>query len=85
MIMHTMNIKNERANLVHDDLTYDWEGLLAQVDHNVSAKFENFMQIHREICDQGYHQRLQDDLVAHLWVWRGNTTWVLKFNLFWFL
>jgi hypothetical protein len=40
--MQNMSIESERANLVHDELPYDWEGPLAQVDHQVQAEFETF-------------------------------------------
>jgi hypothetical protein len=73
VIMHNMIIESECANLVHDDLPYDWEGPLAQVDNEVPAEFETFPQNHREIRDQDTHQRLQDDLATHLWV-RGGIT-----------
>jgi hypothetical protein len=66
VIMHNMIIESARANPMHDDLPYDWEGPFAQVDNEVPAEFETFPQNHREIRDQDTHQRLQDDLVTHL-------------------
>jgi hypothetical protein len=73
MITNNMLIKSERANTVHDDLPYDWEGPLTKFDHEVPVEFENFLQNHSQIRNQDTHQQLQDDLVAHLWARRGNT------------
>jgi hypothetical protein len=47
VIMYNKIIESERANPVHDDLPYDWEGPLAQVDHDVPAELETFLQNHR--------------------------------------
>jgi hypothetical protein len=46
--MHNMLFESERANLAHDDLPYDWEGPLAQVDHEAPAEFETLLQWLRE-------------------------------------
>jgi hypothetical protein len=43
VIMHNIIIESERTSPVHDDLTYDWEGHLAQVGHDVPAEFKTFL------------------------------------------
>jgi hypothetical protein len=73
VILDNTIIEIEGANLVHNDLPYDWEGPLAQVDHEVLAEFGTFLQNHCEICDQHTQQQLRDVLVVHLWASRGNT------------
>jgi hypothetical protein len=42
--MYNMIIESEHANPVHDDLPYDWEGPLAQVDHE-EPSFKLFYKI----------------------------------------
>jgi hypothetical protein len=42
VIMQNMIMESEDTNLVHDELPYDWEGPLAQVDHQALPEFEIF-------------------------------------------
>jgi hypothetical protein len=52
---------------MHDDLSYDSEGPLAQVDHEMPSRVWNYssMQCPREFRDQDTHQQLQNNLMAH--------------------
>jgi hypothetical protein len=38
----------------------------------VSAAFVSFLAMHQEIGDANTHSQLQDDLVEHLWMFKGN-------------
>jgi hypothetical protein len=49
------------------------EGPLAQPNHQVSASWTVFIATRQEIRDSTMHQLLQDDLVEHIWRFRGNT------------
>ena len=71
VIMHNMIIESERANPVHDHMPYDFEGPLADVDHDVPADFADYLSMHLEIRDENTHHALQTDLVEHLWARRG--------------
>jgi hypothetical protein len=39
----------------------------------VPAAFVAFLAMHQEIRDANIHSQLQDDLVEHLWMLKGNT------------
>jgi hypothetical protein len=54
-----------------DDQTYDFEGPLAVVDHQISTVFVDFLAMHEEIHDEAVHHQLQNDLIEHLWVTKG--------------
>ena len=72
VIMHNMIIESERSAPVVDDQPYEYMGPLADVEHEVSAEFGAFLAMHQEICDEQVHDQLQEDLVEHLWVLKGN-------------
>ena len=71
VIMHNMIIEDERENPMHDPLLFDFEGPLADVDHEVPADWTDYITTQMEIRDEGIHQLLQNDLLEHLWVHKG--------------
>jgi hypothetical protein len=42
------------------------------VDHQVPAAFAAVLAMRQEIRDINTHSQLQDDLVEHLWMLKGN-------------
>ena len=70
VILHNMIIESERTNPVHDHQPYDFEGPHAQVDHNGSAPFADFLAMYVEIRDETTHNDLQSDIANHLWARR---------------
>jgi hypothetical protein len=67
-----MIIESEREHPVYDAEPYHRQDPLANVDHQVLAAFAAFLAIRQEICDANTHSRLQDDLLEHLWMLKGN-------------
>jgi hypothetical protein len=53
-------------------MTFESQGPLAEVDHEVSAEFGSFITMLQEILDKQVHLQLQDDLVEHIWARKGN-------------
>jgi hypothetical protein len=72
--MHNMIIESEREYPVVDPEPYHRQGPLATVDRKVPAAFAAFLAMLQEIRDKNTHSQLQDDLVEHLWILKGNTT-----------
>ena len=75
VVLHNMIIESERDNPVPANeamAPYYRQGPLADVDHQVPAPWATFLTRRREIRDAGTHLALQDDLVQHLWVRKGN-------------
>jgi hypothetical protein len=66
VIMHNMIIESECDEPVVDDEPFDHESPLAQLNQ-VSAEFAVFLAMHQEICNKDKHNRLQEDLVEHLY------------------
>jgi hypothetical protein len=54
-------------------IPYEREGPLAQPNHQVPVSWTAFIAMRQEIRDSTIHQLLQDDLVEHIWRFRGNT------------
>jgi hypothetical protein len=76
--LHNMIIENERKYpipLSEQAAPYESEreSPLAQPNHQVSASWTAFIAMRQEIRDSTMHQLLQDDLVEHIWRFRGNT------------
>jgi hypothetical protein len=71
--MHNMIIDGEREDLVLYTEPYHCQGSLAIIDHQVLATFAAFLAMRQEIQDANTHSELQDDLVNHLWMLKGNT------------
>ena len=67
LILHTMIIESECVDPADDDHPYYHQIPLAQVDHAFSEYFATFLTINTEIRDEGADEKLQNDLVAHLW------------------
>jgi hypothetical protein len=74
VIMHNMIIESEREHMVYDPQSYHRQGPLVNVDHQVPATFAAFLAMRQEIGDANTHSQLQDDLVKHLWMLKGNNT-----------
>jgi hypothetical protein len=72
VIMHNMIIESEREHPVYDPEPYHCHGPLANVDHQVPAAFAAFLAMRQEIRDANTLSQLQDDLVEHLWMLKGN-------------
>jgi hypothetical protein len=66
VIVRNMIIKSEHEEPVEDDQPFDQENPLAELDQ-VSAEFFAFLAMPEEIRNQDEHNRLQGDLVKHLW------------------
>jgi hypothetical protein len=73
--MHNMIIKSEREHPVFDTKPYHHQGPLVTVDHHVAAAFAAFLAMCQEIRDANTHRQLQDNLVEHLWMLKGNTAY----------
>ena len=74
VIMHNMIIEDDRKNHVRSHVgPYEYQGPLAEVDHELPADFADFLAMHAEIRDSNVHEQLQADLVEHLWRIKGNT------------
>ena len=59
VIMHNMIIKDEHTNSAIDSFPYEFEGHIADIDHNVSADWTDFIAMHMEIRDKDAHDQLQ--------------------------
>jgi hypothetical protein len=74
--LHNMIIENEQKYsipLSEQAAPYEREGPLAQPNHQVLASWAAFIAMCQEIRESTMHQLLQDDLVEHIWRFRGNT------------
>jgi hypothetical protein len=72
--LHNMIIENEQTvPLSEQAAPYEREGPLAQPNHQVMASWAAFIAMRQEIRDSTLHQLLQDNLVEHIWRFRGNT------------
>jgi hypothetical protein len=74
--LHNMIVEDERKHPIpasEQALPYEREGPLAQPNHQVPASWAAFIAMRQEIRDSTMHQLLQDDLVEHIWRFRGNT------------
>jgi hypothetical protein len=70
--MHNMIIESEREHPVYDPELYHRQGPLANVDYQAPAPFATFLAMRQEIRDANTCSQLQDDLVKHLWMLKGN-------------
>jgi hypothetical protein len=78
VIMRNMIIESEHEEPVEDDQPFDQEGPLAELDQ-VSAEFFAFLAMPQEIRNRDEHNRLQGDLVEHLWTLGGNAIDIFYF------
>jgi hypothetical protein len=67
-----MIIESEREHPVFDPKPYHRHGPLATLDQQVPAVFATFLAMRQEIRDENTHSQLQDDLMEHLWMLKGN-------------
>ena len=70
VIMYNMIVEDKRENAAQLG-GWDFQGPLIQPLH-IPQEFEAFVQAHRELRDGETHQRLQDDLVEHIYQFVGN-------------
>jgi hypothetical protein len=74
--LHNMIIENEQKYLISPSeqaTPYEGEGSLAQPNHQVPTSWDAFIAMRQKIQDSTMHQLLHDDLVEHIWRFRGNT------------
>jgi hypothetical protein len=69
-IMHYMIIENKRDNNIYDQ-GWDFEGELAEPAPGV-ASWEQFMHVMETLHDRHIHDRLQTDLIEHIWTFVRN-------------
>jgi hypothetical protein len=69
-IMHNMIIENKRDNNIYDQ-GWDFEGELAEPAPGV-ASWEQFMHVMETLHDRHIHDRLQTDLIEHIWTFVRN-------------
>ena len=77
VILHNMIIEDEKKDpmsLLEEDDPYHLQGPLVEPDYQVPPTWAAFIAMRQEIRDSAMHQQLQDDLVEHLWIYRGNTS-----------
>jgi hypothetical protein len=72
VIIHNMIIETERANPEASEMTFESQGPLAEVDHEVLAEFGAFISMLQEIHDKQVHLQVYDDLVEHICARKGN-------------
>ena len=66
-----MIIESKQEEPVFDIEPYYLQFPLAQVDHQISANWTDYLNMRQEIRDPQVHQELQHDLVEHLWRLKG--------------
>jgi hypothetical protein len=74
--LHNIIVEDEQKYPVpfsEQAILYEREGSLAQPNHQMPASWVAFIAMRQEIRDFTMHQLLQDDLVEHIWRFRGNT------------
>jgi hypothetical protein len=64
-------IESEREAQVEDDQPFDFQGPLAQFNQ-VRANFFAFLTMKQKIRNKEEHNRLQKDVVEHLYTRRGS-------------
>jgi hypothetical protein len=71
--MHNRIIEHDRKKQAtsHAGL-YECQSPFAEVDHEWSAYFADFLAMHAEIRDNNVHDQLKADLIEHLWTIKGN-------------
>jgi hypothetical protein len=72
VIIHNMIIESEREHPMFDTKLYHRQGPLATLHQQVPAAFAVFLAMRQEIRDANIHSQLQDDVVEHLWMLKGN-------------
>jgi hypothetical protein len=72
VIMHNMIIESEQEHPVYDPEPYHHQGPLATLDQHVPVAFAAFLAMRQEIQDANTNNQLQDDLVEHMWMLKGN-------------
>ena len=71
VILHNMIIDSEKDDPVTDTEPYFRMGPLAVVDQQMPTEWAAFLNMRSAIRDAQTHQRLQADLVEHLWRRKG--------------
>jgi hypothetical protein len=70
VIMHNMIIKDERDDNICDQ-GWDFQGELAEPAAGM-ASWEQFMHVTKNLHDCHIHDRLQTDLIEHIWIFAEN-------------
>jgi hypothetical protein len=70
VIMHNMIVENERDDIIYDQ-GWDFQGELAEPVAGV-ASWEQFIHATEHLHDRHIHDRLQTDLIEHIWTFAGN-------------
>ena len=71
VIMHNMIVEDERDNDSIYDQGWDFQGELAEPEPG-QASWQDFMATQYNLRDRVTHDRLQKDLVEHMWNHVGN-------------
>jgi hypothetical protein len=67
-----MITESEWEHPVYDPEPYHRQGPHVTLDQHVPAAFAAFLVMRQEIQDANTYSQLQDDLVEHLWMLKGN-------------
>jgi hypothetical protein len=70
VIMHKMIVENERDDSIYDQ-GWDFQGELVEPAAGV-ASWEQFMHVTENLHDRHIHNRLQTNLIEHIWNVAGN-------------
>jgi hypothetical protein len=70
VIMHKMIVENERDDSIYDQ-GWDFQGELVEPAAGV-ASWEQFMHVTENLYDRHIHNRLQTNLIEHIWNVAGN-------------
>jgi hypothetical protein len=70
VIMHNMIVENERDDNIYDQ-GWDFQGELVEPAAGL-ASWEQFMHATESLHDLHIHDRLQTDLIEHIWTFAGN-------------
>ena len=71
VIMHNMIVENERDDAKLFDQGWEFEGELVAPTPGLATD-QQFSDVYAEMRDKPVHERLQNDLIEHMWVHLGN-------------
>ena len=71
VIMHNMIVENERDDSRLFDQGWEFEGELVEPTPG-PATHDQYSDVYAEMRDKPLHERLQNDLIEHMWIHLGN-------------